>query len=99
MAEVEYEDDDLSYLDTLSDEAFDKVIAAMKKAKCKKDSKKDEETMCGDKEAEAQISITVEAEKTVASLNDIGDQTKGPTLRETASTWFSSNVLKTSQAK
>lgn len=89
---------DLSYLDTLSDEAFDKVVAAMKKSKMK-DAKKDEETMCGDKEAEAQISIVVETEKTKASLNDIGDQTKGPTLRETASSWFSSNVLKTSQAK
>lgn len=104
LAEAGFEDEDLSdvsYLDTLSDEAFDKVVAAMKKKMAKKMKEDEEEeteckkAKCDEKEAEAQeISITVETEQTTASLNDIAE--KPATLEASAADWFSKNVLKTS---
>jgi hypothetical protein len=97
LAEAGCEDDDYSYLDNLNDEAFDKIVAAMKKVKCKKDAETEdkEKVMCNKEETEAkEISITVETEKAAASLNDIAEPTKTPSLQEVAASWMSTNVLK-----
>lgn len=92
---------DLSHFDALDDAAFDKVVAAMKKVNCKvvveKEDKTEDKPVKGSKaeETEAEdISITVETEKTQASLNDIA-QTPA-SLHEAAASWFGQNVLKTS---
>lgn len=100
LAEAGCEDEDCSYADELSDDAFEKLVAAMKKVKCKKDAKTEdkEKVMCNKEETEAkEISITVETEKAAASLNDIAEPTKTPSLQEVATSWMSKNVLKTSK--
>lgn len=97
LAEAGYEDEDVSYLDGLSDEAFDKVVAAMKKVNTKAKVDKEDEMCIKAEETEAkEISITVETEKASASLNDIAEPTKVPSLQEVATSWMGKHVLKTS---
>jgi len=104
LAEAGYEDEDCSCFDALSDEAFDKVAAAMKKANCKvvkekeedKEEKKEKMGIKAEETVAKEISIIVETEKAVASLNDIAEPIVVPSLQEVATSWMGKNVLKTS---
>lgn len=79
----------LASTDSLEDEAFDKIVAMMKKKAAKMPKEKTEA-----KEAET-ITVVVEPEKTVASVNTIVETPKPVNLREEMGKWIGSNCLKT----
>lgn len=79
----------LASTDSLEDEAFDKIVAMMKKKGLKMPKEKTEA-----KEAET-ITVVVEPEKTVASVNTIVETPKPVNLREEMGKWIGSNCLKT----
>ncbi len=88
-------EDSLASMEALADEAFDKVVALMKKNKAKYSKDKKDEEEAKDKKSEAsetvdEIKIVVEPEKTAASINDLGKNDK--TLRETMSAWISESL-------
>ena len=79
----------LASTDSLEDEAFDKIVAMMKKKGAKMPKEKTEA-----KETET-ITVVVEPEKTVASVNTIVETPKPVNLREEMGKWIGSNCLKT----
>lgn len=84
----------LASMDSLSDEAFDKLVAAMKKMKCKvkPDSEKDKEEEVESKASEIEVEV-VETEKSKASINEI-TQSTNTDLRASLSEWIKGNVLR-----
>ena len=79
----------LASTDSLEDEAFDKIVAMMKKKGAKMPKEKTEA-----KETET-ITVVVEPEKTVASVNTIVETPKPVNHREEMGKWIGSNCLKT----
>lgn len=87
-AEVE---ETLASTESLEDEAFDKIVAMMKKKAAKMPKEKTEAS----KETET-ITVVVEPEKTSASaVNDLAEKPKTPNLREEMGKWLGANCLKT----
>jgi hypothetical protein len=88
----------LASFDSMADEAFDHVVALMKK-KAKKMEQYKEEASTEDSDSESVAKDTLDAaqpqqdsvESTLASLNeDASDEEESEQLRATASTWFAS---------
>lgn len=87
-AEVE---ETLASTESLEDEAFDKIVAMMKKKAAKMPKEKTEAS----KETET-ITVVVEPEKTSAStVNDLAEKPKTINLREEMGKWIGANCLKT----
>lgn len=94
LEEVEVEET-LASTDVLEDEAFDKLVAMMKKkaAKTPKEDMKDSAKA----ETNENITIVVEPEKTVASINSVANEPKTIDLRAEMGKWIGSNCLKTTK--
>ena len=75
--------------DSLEDEAFDKIVAMMKKKAAKKMVEEDKT------KASQDIQVEVEVDKAKASVNDVAGESTPTNLREDVASWFNTNVLKT----
>ncbi len=79
----------LASTDSLEDEAFDKIVAMMKKKAAKKMVEEDKT------KASQDIQVEVEVDKAKASVNDVAGESTPTNLREDVASWFNTNVLKT----
>lgn len=96
LSEVGLEDTEveetLASTEILEDDAFDRLVAMMKKKAAKVTKETKDSATAGDNQ---EITIVVEPEKTAASINSLAETPKTVNLREEMGKWIGSNCLKT----